>query len=757
MLWSLLRRLPHNLQRLRSKFGFAFDTGAALTLVCEAALAGGPSLEVVSSWGGPVNAVQVEGDLAYVAVGRRLVALNVADPSNMTELGSIDMLAAAADVVVRNGLAYVSTSTRFDPGYGFCIVDIANPAAMFVVDHYINSFNSPGRIHLRGNLAFVERPGGGNIPVYDVSDPRNLILVGEGVPGGNRFAISGDLLYDVRCWCGDPTSGARLRIYDLAIDPVNPPLLGTCTIPLAVDVSPRSLFVDGDYAYITHDANDGTDQPALVVVDVNDPGAPTLVTSFPGWVHPNDVVVVNGFAYVADYAEGSGNGISHSTWQQSKGLVILDVSNPGRPVQVSTFKTHGTIRGVRVFGNRAYAFDDGEGLIVLDVSNPAAPVRLGNYHSPALLRKMHKEDDLLYAADAWNGFTILDVSNPQATPAVVGVYQTPPEGFDNRSVDVRDGVAYLSEGDTGFEAINVSDPSNPTFVGAFTPWPVGIHCASLKLNPIAEILHVAVQNGNLVNFSVSDLQNIGDVGFVQLCVAAAIDPYDIEVTPDGDMCHVASECGFQIIDVANPAVPVLIHTQPSTTPRDVALKSGLRFTADISNTAPFRGIHVQDMQNPANPVDLSYINFTGGSATVDASNQYVYSMGITQPTGFQPRVLMYDMSNPAQPVVQSSVVVWAAHSTASLLAAEPFLYVATGDLSSGDLVVDQGLIVIKIDGLPLPCLADINGNGTVNIDDLLAVISAWGPCVGCAADINQNGLVNIDDLLAVISAWGACR
>ena len=65
----------------------------------------------------------------------------------------------------------------------------------------------------------------------------------------------------------------------------------------------------------------------------------------------------------------------------------------------------------------------------------------------------------------------------------------------------------------------------------------------------------------------------------------------------------------------------------------------------------------------------------------------------------------------------------------------------------------------------MSCLADINGNHTVNADDLLMVINAWGPCVmpnpnrACPADISPpggNGEINVDDLLTVINGWGVC-
>lgn len=72
-----------------------------------------------------------------------------------------------------------------------------------------------------------------------------------------------------------------------------------------------------------------------------------------------------------------------------------------------------------------------------------------------------------------------------------------------------------------------------------------------------------------------------------------------------------------------------------------------------------------------------------------------------------------------------------------------------------ELDADYALVVVGV-VIPVPCPADVSGDGVVNVTDLLAVINAWGTCAGCPADINSDGVVNVSDLLAVINAWGPC-
>ena len=63
--------------------------------------------------------------------------------------------------------------------------------------------------------------------------------------------------------------------------------------------------------------------------------------------------------------------------------------------------------------------------------------------------------------------------------------------------------------------------------------------------------------------------------------------------------------------------------------------------------------------------------------------------------------------------------------------------------------------VLAVDVEP-DCPGDIDGSGNVGVDDLLLVINQWGSCSSCIADINGDGQVGVDDLLFIISDWGSC-
>ena len=78
----------------------------------------------------------------------------------------------------------------------------------------------------------------------------------------------------------------------------------------------------------------------------------------------------------------------------------------------------------------------------------------------------------------------------------------------------------------------------------------------------------------------------------------------------------------------------------------------------------------------------------------------------------------------------------------------------------GVLFVDNFTKEIKVDSsdeiiVTPDCIADINGDATVDVVDLLEVVGSWGES-NVPADINGDGIVNVSDLLAVVDAWGLC-
>lgn len=75
-------------------------------------------------------------------------------------------------------------------------------------------------------------------------------------------------------------------------------------------------------------------------------------------------------------------------------------------------------------------------------------------------------------------------------------------------------------------------------------------------------------------------------------------------------------------------------------------------------------------------------------------------------------------------------------------------------------VVEAGIDNLQIDVLTcddvVPCTGDANESGEVNVDDILLVLSFYGETTDGPADIDGDGIITVNDLLAIIAAWGPC-
>jgi len=252
------------------------------------------------------------------------------------------------------------------------------------------------------------------------------------------------------------------------------------------------ISVAGDLAAVAA----GTD--GLQLFDVHNPAKPVfvgqMVTALWGGLYARDVKLVGNMAYVA---------------ADTGGLEIIDVTNPAMPKRAGGYRPTGIASSVLVSGPYAYLADGDGGLHVISISDPtyiweaghfprsmldelmAQDVRVsGEYAYVAgtkgltILRLSNLDDirmvGLLPIAggaaaldlSGTNAFSIgndgslitINVANPSA-PVLVGRYPKAPTPGLFTGVQVDETLAYLSCGTNGVQAMDVSNPANPTPMG----------------------------------------------------------------------------------------------------------------------------------------------------------------------------------------------------------------------------------------------------------------------------------------------------
>jgi hypothetical protein len=710
--------------------------------------------ELVGGWGGPINEFERIGDIGYAAIGQRLVTLDVNDPANMFELDSVNLSAAIQGMAIRDGIAYVST--RDNPNE-FAVVDVSDPTDLTVLASLTIPDQPRDSVQLHGDLAFVNTRF--SPAIYDVSDPAapqflsqpNVLNEAGVVRFIGSYLIEGD------------QNDTDIRVWDMS-NPGNPVLKYKTTVFPFGAQRLEHIVIDGTMVYVLagHTAIGGADEEWVVMYDFSDPESPQqvsqhLVTTF-DHVDAFDgnafsMEVANGIVYVAVLQIGM-NQPSH---EASRGLVMIDVTDPANPVDIGSYKSRGAIAGARVYGDLAYVFDYGEGLVVLDISDSADPVRLGNYHSPAAFPDMVRDGDRLYVSDIWNGVSILDISDP-TQPVLEGAYQTRPEaaGVGNWGIDYHDGAVYLSTTWAGFEIIDVTTPSAPVLAGGFFPWPDGVQAGDLKFNPtLGNILHVGKQPGAfLVNFDVSDPANVVEVGSVFLGGGA---PFikDVELSHDNRFAHIVrGSVGIDAVDVLED--PMMIASQLNTpgggtlSPHDATILRGdgdtyTRYTIQHHNSLSEYSLWAQDLTDPYDPGEACGFGQSWDGDAVDAVD------GLLLQVRADDELYAWSIADPCSPALlanhDSESV---GHSFGGSLPGAhtevdwPYVF-AAGSAESEQTVLDRELAGVVI--LKLTCLADFNGDGDLNILDLVAFQNAF-VMQDEDADVNGDGALNILDFVA---------
>jgi hypothetical protein len=277
------------------------------------------------------------------------------------------------------------------------------------------------------DMAYLANAEDGLI-ILDVSDPSNPQEVGSyPLENTQSVIVVNNIAYVIEQ--GQVQDSRALSDKLVLIDvktPSIPRILG--------EYSPESGFthqelsnlaVSDQVAYLTL-------SDRFIAVDVSVPSQPVTIGefSFSSNISSPGVAVSEGIAYL-----------------QANQLHVVDVRNPAEAIEIGGFDT-GWGASIVVDGRLVYLSSWSEGLIILDISDPAKPIKLGQY-----LELVGNYD--LLPPGAQSRQTLLDVS-------VSGdiAYLTYNFGEDHST--------WTQILESGVIAVDISDPTHPTKVDVYS-------------------------------------------------------------------------------------------------------------------------------------------------------------------------------------------------------------------------------------------------------------------------------------------------
>ncbi len=249
----------------------------------------------------------------------------------------------------------------------------------------------------------------------------------------------------------------------------------------------------------------------------------------------------------------------------TKGLLLVDVTDPARPVEVGSNSTRGYAQSVAVGGSYAYVANRGDGMTILNVSDPMRPIEAGRLDTSGSATAIALRGQLALIADQRGGLQLVDVSKP-GSPVLVKTVET---GGFAQSVWVDGTFAYVAAGDAGLEVVNIATPSSA-----------------------ATVARLALQG------EANDVVVAGGTAFVA-----------------------SGYRGVRVVSVATPTSPSEIgFISTAGEALGLAIRSSTLYVAERSG-----GLTVYDVSNPRDPKRLAQIATPGEAlrVAVDGDRAYV--------------------------------------------------------------------------------------------------------------------------------------
>lgn len=294
-----------------------------------------------------------------------------------------------------------------------------------------------------------------------------------------------------------------------------------------------------------------------------------------------------------------------------------------------------------------------------EVTEPVANfVIIGECSLPGYAKDIALVDTLAYVANGQGGLQVVSVANPESI-YVVGEYAS---DRDVGGVAVRDTIAYIALGSStsgGLVILNITDPTNPVFVGQ-DPTIYAYDVAA----PASDTMYAYVAARYW--FHVEDVYT-----FPQYPTYARrfTTPGNIRAVHVIDsMAYLACEqMGLHIFNLALPDSLALVGwADTPSNARHVYVSGVYAYVADGRG-----GLVIIDVSDPANPTIIGQYDTSDYANAVFVSNDYAY---VADGAG---GLQIIDVSNPAQPLLYGHLLTAYANG---VCARNDTIYVADRDM-----------------------------------------------------------------------------
>lgn len=251
--------------------------------------------------------------------------------------------------------------------------------------------------------------------------------------------------------------------------------------------------------------------------------------------------------------------------------------------------------------------------------------------TPDSARGIYVSGDYAYVADGDSGLQVVDITDP-IHPFIAGFCATPSFAY---KVYVSGDFAYVADDYAGLQVVNITDPSHPSIAG------------SCDTAHFAYDVHVSGTYAFIADGFAGGLQviNISDPVHPSLAGSCTATTTGEGVFVSGDYAYVAAmNYGLAIVDITDPTHPSLTSVRADTNAARVYVSGDYAYVADVSK------LQVVDISNPTTPV-------LAGSCTAPANPGGIYVSGdYAYIADAQSGLKLINITDPAHPSLAGACV-----------------------------------------------------------------------------------------------------
>lgn len=305
------------------------------------------------------------------------------------------------------------------------------------------SGNFPNLIVTADSIGYAWADHG--IKTYNMSDPVYPIQMGYAniSDDADFFAYHGDTCFTTTINSVFDDDESKFDIIDFT-NLYNPSVIGEYWSP----GNSYDIQIRGDYAFIANGA------AGIMILDISIPEEPEIREIFEFPIAARDLYIDDNRLYLLS---------------NNSRFSIYELSETNQLARLGYIDNYyGETRNFYIDGNYAYLTKDihnnpeGDCVLILDISDPSNPViadTIGYFNNPNYI----VVDNGFAFLTTSDGIRIYDVSNLDSI-SMVSLYPYQNYGFQ---IAVEYPYLYMACSNTAMEIIDISDPANPQFIGAY--------------------------------------------------------------------------------------------------------------------------------------------------------------------------------------------------------------------------------------------------------------------------------------------------